>query len=172
MKIAAFILLFLFILSPFSFAQDQQPEYDKHHIIFSLAYVAVPEGRKDVDDRMIWAPAIGMGYDYWVWKDFGIGLRGGVEFAEYKVWYGEKDIIRENAATVVVIGLYKITDNLTFLFGPGVDIAWHQSFFALKSGFRYEFKISKNFDLGFTISYDWKRKYNAIIPGLSLGRRF
>ena len=172
MKMTAFILLLLFILSFFSFAQAQQPEYDKHHLIFSLAYVAVPEGKKDVDDKMVWAPALGTGYDYWFWQDFGIGLRAGVEFAEYKVWYGENDVIRENAATVVVVGLYKITDNLTFLFGPGVDIAWHQSFFAFKSGLRYEFKIGKNFDLGFNISYDWKRQYNAIIPGLSLGRRF
>ena len=172
MKTTAFILLLLFIISPFSFAQEQQPEYDKNHIIFSLAYVAVPEGRRDVDDKMVWAPAIGIGYDYWFWEDVGIGLRGGVEFAEYKIGYGDEDIIRENAATVVAIGLYKLTDNLTFLFGPGVDIEWHRSFFAFKSGLRYEFKIGKKFDLAFTISYDWKRKYNAIIPGLSLGRRF
>jgi hypothetical protein len=172
MKTTAFILLSLFIISSFSFAQEQQPEYDKNHIIFSIAYVAIPEGRKDVDDKMVWAPAIGIGYDYWFWEDFGIGLRGGVEFAEYKIGYGDEDIIRENAATVVAIGLYKLTDNLTFLFGPGVDIEWHRSFFAFKSGLRYEFKIGKKFDLAFTISYDWKRKYNAIIPGLSLGRRF
>ena len=145
MKMAAFMLLLLFIISSFSFAQEQQPKVDKNHLIFSVAYAAVPEGRKDVDDKMVWAPAIGMGYDYWVWQDFGIGLRGGVEFAEYKIGYDDEDIIRQNAATVVAIGLYKITDNLTFLFGPGV---------------------------GFTISYDWKRKYNAIIPGLSLGRWF
>lgn len=125
-----------------------------------------------------WIPTIGIDYTYHLNKKFLIGAIIDLEFDNYLIKLDnedEKELERANVIVANIIGMYKLTEELGFYIGPGIETEFgknSKNFFVLKMGLEYEIEITNGWEITPSFIYDWKHEYSAFSYGFSIGKRF
>ena len=107
----------------------------KRHRIGVLGGVTwVPNGSQ-VEASTIFAPTIGLDYDYKLSERFGVGLYNDFQLSSYVVETHEgTDVERENAFITAVVGVLEATHWLEFYAGPGIELEKNANYWLVKFG--------------------------------------
>jgi hypothetical protein len=127
-------------LLPGSLAAQEHAEHGEHgtlkrHRIGVLGGVtAVPKGSQ-VETSTIFAPTVGLDYDYKFSERFGVGLYSDFQLSSYVVETHEgTEVERENAFITSVVGVLEATHWLEFYAGPGIELEKSANYWLLKLG--------------------------------------
>ncbi len=179
-KIPSIIAFILTIMSSGSVGQPQaesslEHEYKHIRIAMAIGQAYIPKASSG-DAKFVVIPTIGLDFQYWFNRRWGIALKNDIELANYIV--DDKDngltIIRNNPVIMALPVLFSPWDNqFTFILGPGIEIEQNENFFVFRAGVGSEFEVGNHWDFAPEIIYDLKNGYiNSITFAIGVGKRF
>lgn len=175
-----FPLLLSFVMTT-SFAQnhdspDYEHEFKKFRIAVNLGHAYIPTTSVP-DNNYLIIPVWGLDFQYWINTKWGFALKNDIEIAKYTINNSDDhsdDLERNNPIIVSLPVLFSPWDNdLTFLFGPGIELEGHQNFSIFRLGIGYEFEFGNHWDFAPELVYDLKDGHiNSLTIAIGIGRRF
>jgi hypothetical protein len=171
------MLTYFFISNGFAQTHTNEDEHEFKHtrIAMALGQAYIPKASSG-DAKFVVIPTIGLDFQYWFSRRWGVALKNDIELANYIV--DDKDngltIIRNNPVIMALPVLFSPWDNqFTFILGPGIEIEEHENFFVFRVGVGSEFDVGSHWDFAPEIIYDLKDGHiNSITFAIGIGKRF
>lgn len=180
-KIIAFTFLVLILSYNASSQEEHTIEYNEHEfksfrVAFAIGHGYIPAANPNGENFLI-IPTLGLDFQYWLNKKWGISLKSDLEISNYLVTDKSNVQVfveRENPFIVSLPILFNPWDNgLTFLAGPGIELEEHENFTIFRIGMGYEFEMAKHWDFEPEILYDLKDGHiNSFTISFGVGKRF
>jgi len=176
-----FIIVFLIILLPKSWAQEDEHEKQEHYefkhwrIGFGIGHSYLPAGNHTTDEvNILVIPTIGLDIQYWFNPKFGLALKNELEIISYVIEHDdENEIEREYPIISVLVAMYKLKNGPSFYLGGGYEIEVNQNFFIVKAGIEYELEIGRHWDVTPELYYFNKDgKAGGFGLAITFGKRF
>ena len=142
-----------------------------HHLSVLLAATYIPHGEKS-DREGIYAPTIGLEYEYELTHHWAVGAAGDLEFKEYAIDINDVPVTQKNVLVLAALGIYTFTGGFQVLLGPGYSYEKNKSLFLVRAGLKYQIPIGDHWDITPTLEADFKKKYETVALGVSIGKRF
>ena len=157
-------------------SHDSEHEFKKFRIAVNLGHAYIPTASVP-DNNYLIIPVWGLDFQYWFNPKWGLALKNDIEIAKYTIDNSDDhsdDLERDNPIIVSLPVLFSPWDNdLTFLFGPGIELEGHKNFSIFRFGIGYEFEIGKHWDFAPEFVYDLKDGHiNSLTIAIGIGRRF
>jgi len=152
-------------------AEGHEEILHPHHMSVLLAFTHIPQGEKG-DETGIYAPTIGLEYEYELTHHWAVGADGDLEFKEYAVDINGVPVAQKNVLVLAALGIYTFTGGFQVLLGPGYSFEKNKSLFLVRAGLKYQIPIGDHWDITPTLEADFKKKYETVALGISIGKRF
>lgn len=145
-----------------------------HRLSLALLHANVPSGIKDDKKSWLTLPAYSLDYDYWLVPKWAIGLHTDLIIENYFVeTIKDEEIERSKPVAIAAVAIFKPEDHLSFLLGPGTEIAEEGSLFLIRVGAEYGWEFAERWELGVSLLYDAKwESYDSWMFGLGVSRIF
>lgn len=177
-----FFLLFCMILSTTVFGQGKKQEHaleegklNHHQLSLMLSHSYISEGYFLSSRKWIAAPSFGIDYNYWLKKNWAIGIHTDLikeNFALEDI-SGDKIIERSTPFALVPALTYKPGEHGAFVLGMGGEFAKEGSFALTRVGYEYGWELPQKYELAFSLSYDLKwNAYNTWTFGMVVSKFF
>ena len=172
-------LLLTFILffgiSPHLIAQEmgnKEPEKMKHTLTLGFGYTFIPKATSldGTEPNGILVPSIGLDYFYRIAPKWEVGTMIELELGDYLIF--EKNLSREKAMVIAVLGAYKITERINLFGGGGIELEKHHNLVVLRMGTEYLFKFNNDWVLAPGFFYNFKEGYDTWSIALAFGKEF
>ena len=145
----------------------------KYKLSFALGYTHIPaafeHGEKEAS---VFVPGIGLDFFYSINHKWGIGLVADLELGEYLVDFNRKDLNRERALILGILGTYELMSHWELLFGGGIEIEKHKNLGIIRLGMEYEIPIGKDWSLAPALFFDFKEAFSTWAFSMTIGKRF
>jgi len=167
------IVLNLFLSNIFGQENGEKKEKEgKHLFTGAFGYSFIPNGSsKDaVEAEGVFVPTVGVDYFYSVTNKWEIGIMTDIELGDYLIF--DKELERENAFIIAVMGVYSITNNIGLLVGGGVELEKNRNLGIIRLGGEYAFKFDNGWILAPGVFYDIKEGFDSWSLLLSFGKEF
>lgn len=175
MKVFKLILLTLFAsasltLSHTGYCQEEGEVAwkSKHRFGPFLAYAFVP----NLEGQIELIPVIGLDYEYWLHKKFGIGLSNDFDVLSYQIETSDGEELEREFAFVSTLNLVtKPVAGLILSAGGGIELEKHKNFGVFRMALGWEFELNHRVDLEPMVAWEMKGKaeYHALNIGLVVG---
>ena len=171
-------LFFLITLNLFG-QEKHKPLFDKsahkHEQKFRLAgFIGHTLIKSKGANSHLFIPSWGFDLEYWLSKQWGIGLHNDLEIESFIIRNQEKaEIERINPLVISLDGLYHMNNGLVFSAGPGVELEHGESFYLFRLGIEWEKEIGHEVDIAPTLFYDHRFDgFSTWTVALGIGKRF
>lgn len=170
-------ILFLFSLACLA-QHDEKEEYDEFHPHHTLGVVIshtiLSEGVVDGKKKWLALPSWGLNYNYKFSKKWAIGLHNDFITENFVVEeHSSESIERTHPFASTIVTSFKPGTHFNYMLGFGGEFSEGKNFFLIRLGIEYEHHISKNWELNFEVSNDFKvNAYNSWAIGLGVARVF
>lgn len=154
--------------------EASEEELKRHKIIFLYGTSWVPQGDPSAERTGVMVvPTLGIDYEFWFTHKVAVGVLNDFELSQYVVeTHDGEEIEREYVYILVLAFIYEPIPNLSLFVGPGREFEKNHDFFVFRIGAEYGIPIRNHWDVGFSVSYDYKDAYDGIGFGISFGKRF
>lgn len=172
------IILFCFLVTHHTFAQDENHEEAKHprsRLGFFIGHTHIPVGFLSTTEKGFFVvPSWGLAYDFRVAEKWSIGLHSEMEIATYAIEHsGGLELERERPIIVVLTAAYNPWKDLFVEAGFGNEFEKHQNFLIYRLGVGYEIEIRNQWDLAPALFVDFKEDiYVSWTLGLQVAKKF
>jgi hypothetical protein len=167
-------LALLIAAGPLS-AQDEAAEGEvfKRHRLGVLGGVTwVPEGTQ-TETSVIFAPTIGLDYDYKFSEMFGAGVYTDFQLGSYLVETYEGDLVERDFVFVAVgVGILEATRWLEFFAGPGVELDENANYWVIRVGTSLSPQFGGIRGGSFEAYFDIKQEYVSLGLAFKIAARF
>ena len=172
MKKILIALAILVCIVPISQAQESGEKETKHLLTGSFGYTFIPKATSigGTEPNGIFVPSIGLDYFYRVAPKWEIGTMIDLELGDYLIF--EKDLEREKAMVVALIGTYKITKHFNLFAGGGIELERNHHLVVIRLGTEYAFYLNKGWLIAPGFFYDIKEGYDSWSLALAFGKEF
>ena len=126
-------------------------------------------------DNVLIVPAFGLNYDFFINAKWGLGVHSDILMQQFKIekHNDHEEIVRENPIAICGILLFKPHHRWTLVAGYGVEVEKHENFQLIRIGAEYGIELPKNWELGFSLEFDFKPKaYNSLLFGVGFSKIF
>jgi len=171
-EISILLLGSLLLSSSILFSQSEEKKEPKHLITAAFGMTFIPKAARIGENEVggVYIPAIGIDYFYRISPRWEIGTMIDLELADYIILH--KNLNREKALVIALIGAFTLTDKITFYAGPGYEFESHKNLFAVRFGGEYAFKFKNNWILAPGTFYDIKDGYDSFSISIAFGKLF
>ena len=154
--------------------ESGEEDFKRHKIIFMYGTTWVPQGDPHGErPGLMVVPTLGVDYEFWLTHKIALGVLNDFELSSYVVEGHEgEEFEREYAYVLVVAFIYEPIPNLSLFLGPGGEFEKNHNFFVFRVGAEYGIPIRNHWDVGFSVSYDYKDEYDSVGFGVLFGKRF
>jgi hypothetical protein len=152
---------------------DVEHNESGHKITLVMAYSFIHNSITDQSNGILIVPTIGHNYDYFFNGRWGLGLHADILLQQYKIEKHEdrEEILRENPVGLAGMVLFKPHHRWTLMAGYGIEIEKHENFQVIRTGVEYGIKLPKNWELGFSLEFDYKiNTYSSLMFGLGFSK--
>jgi len=145
--------------------------FARHKLNVSVGYTHIPEGAEDVDaEKGVWVFTLGVDYLYRFNEKWLVSGMVDVEFGDYLVL--DKDLGRENATVVAVVGIYEVMEDWGVYAGGGVEFEQHRNLALIRIGTEYAFPLGGGWTIVPNVLADIKQEFNSYAIAVAVGRWF
>ena len=154
--------------------EAHEEDFKRHKILFLYGTGWVPQGDPSEERTGVMVvPTLGVDYEFWLTEKVAIGVQNDFELSQYVIeTHDGEEIDREFAYVLVGAVILEPVPNLSLFFGPGGEFEKNHNFFVFRVGGEYGIPIRNHWDVGFSVTYDYKDAYDAVAFGISFGKRF
>jgi hypothetical protein len=153
---------------------DKEEESYRHRLSMMMAFSHVPsannlEGQSSVFIVPTWA----INYDYWFTSKFGLGLHNDLVLQQYKIETEDDNTVVERSFPIAVTltGLYKASEQWTFLFGVGREFEKHENFNLFSVGAEYGIELPNAWEVNLNAIYENKLSaYDSWMIGIGFSK--
>tara|TARA_R110002050_G_scaffold195593_1_gene330459 strand:+ start:68171 stop:68698 length:528 start_codon:yes stop_codon:yes gene_type:complete len=175
MKSLFLSLLFLVGVTPSIISQEQESTEEpetQHLISASFGYTFIPKATEigGTEAKGVFVPSIGFDYFYRIAPKWEIGTMIDLELSDYLIL--EKDLEREKALVVAVLGAYKLTKHINVFAGGGIELENHHNLAVFRFGTEYIHYFNNGWILGPAFFYDIKEGYDTWSLAVAFGKEF
>ena len=175
MKKLLFGVLFLFGMTTLLQAQETESAEKseaKHLITIAFGYTFIPKATSigGTEANGVFVPSIGLDYFYKVAPKLEIGTMIDLELGDYLIFH--KDLSREKAMVIALIGSYKLTNNINLFAGGGIELEKHHNLGIIRLGTEYAINFNHGWLLAPGFFYDIKDGYDTWSLALAFGKEF
>ncbi len=168
-------LFFLVVITPTAKSQETEPaeEPEKKHLISaSFGYTFIPKATSigGTEANGVFVPSIGLDYFYRLSPKWEVGTMIDLELSDYLIF--EKDLEREKALVIALLGTYKLTKHISLFGGGGIELEKHQNLAVFRFGTEYIHYFDKGWLLGPGFFYDFKEGYDTWSMAIAFGKEF
>ncbi len=144
----------------------------KHlRVAILIGHTSVPTG---VSHEHLFIPSWGLDLEYWVNRQWGLGLHNDIELHTFVVEENHNEyLVRDYPLVTSLDVLYKPIKDFVLFAGPGYEIEKSENFTLVRFGAEYEFELPGGWDLSPAVFYD--TRFNAFDTwslALGVGKRF
>jgi hypothetical protein len=152
-------------------AGDHEEILHPHHLSVLLAVTHIPQGERG-ERTGIYAPTLGLEYEYELTHHWALGAAGDLEFKDYSIDINGTPVTQKNVVVLAALGIYTFTGGFQVLLGPGYSFEKNKSLFLIRAGLKYQIPLGDRWDITPTLEVDLKKKYETVALGVSIGKRF
>lgn len=152
---------------------EHHPPYQKITMVMANSIVTnnIDEGNNDI----LIIPTIGLNYDYWFHKKWGIGLHNDILLQQYKIerHHDQRELVRENPVAICAILSFEPFPRWILMGGYGLELEKNQNINLFRFGIEYGIPLKDSWELGFNFEYDHKIKaYSSFMIGIGFSKIF
>ena len=172
-RIAALVTALAVATGPLAAQERVEEEVFKRHRVGLLAGITwVPRGFQ-VETSSIFAPTIGLDYDYSFAERFAVGVYTDFQLSSYFVETNEgQDVERENAFIAAVVGVFEVVSWLEFYAGPGIELEKHANYWMVRVGTSIAPTFGGVRGGSLEVYFDAKEEYVSLGISLKVAGRF
>jgi hypothetical protein len=151
-------------------------EHLRHRLTISLGHAHIPAGISVPDGEKKWLNlgAFAVDYDYYFTEAWSLGLHSDIVPIAYEVEASKGNdelITRTSPVALVMLAGYRITPHLGIMAGYGLELAKEENLSLIRVGAEYGWEIGEHWELGLSLSYDYKiDTYDTWFLGLGVSR--
>lgn len=173
------LIIHVVIIGNISLAQEHD-EVDNHkngfhRLTLVMGNALINNSFSTETDNILLVPAFGLNYDYFINAKWGLGVHSDILMQQFKVEKHDDHevLVRENPIALCGMLLFKPHHRWTLVAGYGVEVEKHENFQLIRIGAEYGIELPKNWELGFSLEFDYKpNAYNSILFGVSFSKIF
>jgi len=155
-------------------AQESAEEgvFKRHRLGVLGGVTWVPEGTQ-TETSVIFAPTIGLDYDYKFSETLGAGVYTDFQLGSYLVETYEGDLVeRDFAFIAVAVGIIEATRWLEFYAGPGAELAESANYWVVRVGTSLSPQFGGIRGGSFEAYFDIKEEYVSLGLAFKIAARF
>lgn len=175
-------LFLVLLISTTSFSQEkalvdgsEERKLSHHQLGFMLSHSYISEGYFFSSRKWIAAPSFGFDYNYWIKKNWALGMHTDLIKENFVLEEANGDNIIERSTPFAVIPAitYKPGEHGALVLGMGGEFAKEGSFAVTRIGYEYGWELPKKYELAFSLTYDLKwNAYNTWTFGMVVSKFF
>ena len=152
--------------------QNQETHHTRHQVAagFGFTFIPVAGGLADTEARGLFVPFVVLDYFFQISPRWEIGFMADYELDHYMIV--DKQIEREKALLLTLVGMFKITGHWGIFAGGGIEIEPHEHLSILRLGAEYSIDLRKNWVIIPRLYFDFKESYDTWSFAVSFGKRF
>jgi hypothetical protein len=146
-----------------------------HRISLVMANAFINNSFSDETNDILIVPAFGFNYDYFINEKWGLGIHSDILLSQFKIEKhgGDAEIVRENPIALCGMLLFKPHHRWIMFVGYGVEMEKQENFQLARIGAEYGIELPKNWELGFSLEFDYKPEaYNSLLIGIGFSKLF
>ena len=150
-------------------SEEKEP---KHLLTLAMGYTFIPTATSigGTEPNGIFVPSIGLDYFYRLAPKWEIGTMIDLELGDYLIF--EKELEREKAMVIALIGTYKLTKHFNLFAGGGIELEKNHNLAVIRLGTEYAFYFNKGWLLAPGFFYDFKEGYDTWSLAIAFGKEF
>ena len=165
----------------FTLAQDEEHHKSTenkngfHRLTIITGNAFINNSFSSETDNVLIVPAFGLNYDYFINAKWGLGVHSDILLQQFKIEKHDdhEEVVRENPIAICGMLLFKPHHRWTLVAGYGVEVEKHENFQLIRIGGEYGIELPKNWELGFSLEFDFKSNaYNSLLFGVGFSKIF
>ncbi|HBH05028.1 MAG TPA: hypothetical protein DDX92_00310 [Flavobacteriales bacterium] len=149
--------------------------YHRHRAAILVGYTLVPTIREADNDEqgLTFSATFGFDYEYWIRPRFGIALLNDIELNSYTILTNQGNLLERyfNLVSTPAV-VYEFYPNWSLFVGGGIEFDEVENLPVIRLGTEFEVPIRNEWDVAFSMYYDYKKEYSSITLGIVFGKRF
>lgn len=149
--------------------------YHRHRAAVLVGYTLVPtiHDAHNNEKGLTFSATFGFDYEYWIKPRFGIALLNDIELNSYTILTSEGNLLERYFNLVSTPALvYEFYPNWSLFAGGGIEFDEVKNLPVIRLGTEYEIPIRNEWDVAFSLYYDYKFEYSGFTLGIVFGKRF
>jgi len=155
--------------------ENEEAFFFRHSISIGVSNSFIPNTIKNSENNVLIVPTVGFNYDYWLSEKWGIGIHSDLSLQNFEIEReGREQIVKREApfSTALVVD-YKLHPSWIIYAGYGAEWEKSETLQLLRLGTSYGIELEKNWELGFSLGYDYKiNAFSTFILGLEFTKRY